>query len=192
MKIEKSFQIDAPQRQVWEFLSSPERVGECFPGCEEVTPLGDNRYKATVRVEIGPIKTVFNVNFEENEKRATEFLSYSSHGEESHKASRLKAISTLSLSPVDEFRTQVRYTSELSIVGRLGKFGAGMMKSKASALGDEFADALRQQIVGPAGAAAESEAVGEARKRPVSSGLKWVALAVGAAIIVLVAYFLAR
>lgn len=192
MKIEKSFQIDAPQHQVWEFLSSPERVGECFPGCEEVMPLGDNKYKATIRVEIGPIKTVFNVNFEENEKRPREFLAYSSHGEESHKASRLKAVSTLSLSPVNEFSTQVVYTSELSIVGRLGKFGAGMMKSKASALGDEFADALRRQIVGPVGAVAESEAVVEARKQALSRRRKWVALAVAAAMIVLLAYFLAR
>ena len=190
MKIEKSFQIDAPQHQVWEFLSSPERVGECFPGCEHVTPLGDNKYKAAIKVEIGPIKTIFNIDFEENEKRPPEFLAYSSHGEESHKASRLKAVSTLSLSPVDESRTQVVYTSELSIVGRLGKFGAGMMKKKADALGDEFADELRRQILGPAGAPAEAEAGAE---RPaLSSGQKWAALAVAAAIIVLLAWFITR
>jgi carbon monoxide dehydrogenase subunit G len=188
MRIEKSFQIDAPQHQVWEFLSSPERVGECFPGCEEVTPLGDNKYKAAIRVEIGPIKTLFNIDFEENEKRPGEFLSYSSHGEESHKASRLKAVSTLSLSPVDGSRTQVFYTSELSIVGRLGKFGAGMMKSKANALGDEFADALRRQIVGPDGA----ETAAKAGKRALGSRQKWVAWAVAAAMILLVAYLLTR
>ena len=76
MKIEKSFQIDAPQQEVWAFLSSPEKVGGCFPGCENVTALGDNKYKAAVRVEIGPIKTVFNVDFEEAEKRPPEFMAY--------------------------------------------------------------------------------------------------------------------
>jgi carbon monoxide dehydrogenase subunit G len=188
MKIEKSFQIDAPQHQVWEFLSSPERVGECFPGCEHVTPLGDNKYKAAIRVEIGPIKTIFNIEFEEDEKRPPEFLAYSSHGEESHKASRLKAVSTLSLSPVDDSRTQILYTSELSIVGRLGKFGAGMMKKKADVLGDEFADELRRQILGPSGAPAEAAA----QKPALSSRQTWLALAVVAAIIVLVAWFITR
>jgi hypothetical protein len=45
----------------------------------------------------------------------------------------------------------VVYTSELSIVGRLGKFGAGMMKKKADVLGDEFAEELRRQITGAPG-----------------------------------------
>jgi hypothetical protein len=189
MKIEKSFQIDAPQDQVWEFLSSPARVGECFPGCEEVTALGGNRYKAAVKVEIGPIKTVFNIDFEENEKRPIEFLAYSSHGEESHKASRLKAVSTLSLSPLDEFRTQVVYTSELSIVGRLGKFGAGMMKKKADVMGDEFAEELRRQIAGPSGAML---GVPGAEKHYLSGRQVRIAAALAAAILLLLAWFITR
>ena len=189
MKIEKTFQIDAPQDQVWEFLSSPERVGECFPGCEEVTPLGGNKYKATIRVEVGPIRTVFNVDFEENEKRPPEFLAYSSHGEEPHKASRLKAVSTLSLSPVDELRTQVVYTSELSIVGRLGKFGAGMMKKKADVLGDEFAEELRRQIAGAPGIPL---GVPGAEKHYPSSRRVLIVAALAAALLVLLAWLIAR
>jgi carbon monoxide dehydrogenase subunit G len=186
MKIEKSFQIDAPQDQVWEFLSSPERVGECFPGCEQVTALGGNKYKATIKVEIGPIKTVFNIDFEENERKPPEFVAYSSQGEESHKASRLKAVSTLRLAPLDEFRTQVLYTSELSIVGRLGKFGAGMMKKKADVLGDEFAEELRRKIAGvPLG-------VPGAEKHYPSSRRVLTAAAIAAAILVLIAWLLMR
>lgn len=190
MKIEKSFQIDAPQDQVWAFLSSPERVGACFPGCEEVTALGDNKYKAAIRVEIGPIKTVFNIDFEENEKRPPEFLAYTSQGEESRKASRLKAVSTLSLSPLDDSRTQVLYTSELSIVGRLGKFGAALMKKKADVLGDEFAEELRRQILGPA--AAPTEAPARVEKHYLAGRPMWVALAVAAAIVALLAWFITR
>jgi hypothetical protein len=189
MKIEKSFQIDAPQDQVWEFLSSPERVGECFPGCEAVTALGGNKYTAAIKVEVGPIKTVFNVDFEENEKRPPEFLAYTSQGEESHKASRLKAVSTLSLSPVDESRTQVVYTSELSIVGRLGKFGAGMMKKKADVLGDEFAEELRRQITGAPGTPL---GVPGAEKHYPSSRRILIAAALAAALLVVLAWLIAR
>lgn len=187
MKIEKSFQIDAPQEEVWAFLSSPEKVGECFPGCENVTALGDNKYKAAVRVEIGPIKTVFNVDFEEAEKRPPEFMAYDSRGEESHRASRLKARTTLSLSPVDGSRTQVLYTSELSIVGRLGKFGAGMMKKKADAMGDEFAQELRLQIVGPSAAPAAVQA-----RRGLSGRQKAIAAALVGGLLFLLAYYLMR
>lgn len=189
MKIEKTFEIDAPRDQVWEFLSSPERVGECFPGCEEVKPLGGNKYKATIKVEIGPIKTVFNVDFEENEKRPPEFLAYTSQGEESHKASRLKAVSTLSLSSLEEFRTQVVYTSELSIVGRLGKFGAGMMKKKADVLGDEFAEELRRQI---AGEPAIPLGVPGAEKHYPSSRQVGIAAALAAVLLLLIAWLTLR
>jgi len=149
MIIKKSFEIDAPQDKVWQFVSSPEKVGMCFPGCQEVIALGDDRYKAEIKVKIGPIKTVFNVDFEETEKRPNEFSAYISRGEEGNRASRLKADSTLTLSPVNAHRTQVDYTSKLSIVGRFGKFGAGMMKKKADSMGDEFVQALRTHIEGP-------------------------------------------
>jgi len=149
MRIEKSFTINAPQDEVWQFISSPEKVGMCFPGCQGVTALGENKYKAAIKVQIGPIRTLFNIDFEETEKRPMEYSAYSSRGEENNRASRLKAESTLTLSPSDEFSTQVDYTSEVSIVGRLGKFGAGMMKKKADSMGDEFVQVLRTQIEGP-------------------------------------------
>ncbi len=190
MKIEKSFTINAPQAEVWQFISSPEKVGMCFPGCQGVTALGENKYKAAIKVQIGPIKTVFNIDFEETEKRPMEYSAYTSRGEESNRASRLKAESTLTLSPIDEFRTQVDYASELSIVGRLGKFGAGMMKKKADSLGDEFVQVLRLQIEGPPEAAVAAPVTTE--KYGLSGRQKMIAAAVAAAITLAVLYFLTR
>jgi carbon monoxide dehydrogenase subunit G len=190
MKIEKSFTINAPQDEVWQFISSPEKVGMCFPGCQGVTALGENKYKAAIKVQIGPIRTLFNIDFEETEKRPLEYSAYSSRGEENNRASRLKAESTLSLSPVDEFSTQVDYTSEVSIVGRLGKFGAGMMKKKADSMGDEFVQVLRTQIEGPPDAAAAVPAITE--KYGLSGRQKMTAAVVATAIALMVLYFLMR
>jgi len=189
MKIEKSFTINAPQEKVWQFISSPEKVGMCFPGCQSVTPLGEDKYKAAIKVQIGPIKTVFNIDFEETEKRPMEFSAYSSRGEESNRASRLKAESTLSLSSIDELSTQVEYKSELSIVGRLGKFGAGMMEKKADSMGDEFVQVLRLQIEGPPDAAVAAPATTE--KYRFTTRQKIAAAAAAAATLLLV-YFLTR
>lgn len=190
MKVDKSFTIDAPREEVWRFLSSPERVGMCFPGCQEVTALGDNRYKASVKVKVGPIKTVFNVDFEETENRPLEYSAYTSRGEEGNRASRLKAVSTLSLSPVSEHRTQVHYSSKLTIVGRFGKFGAGMMKKKADTLGEEFVQALRARIESPV-EAAEVAAASAEEARPGVAKI-WIALAAAAALVALVFYLLNR
>jgi carbon monoxide dehydrogenase subunit G len=40
----------------------------------------------------------------------------------------------------------VRYSSEISVVGRLGKFGLGVMKKKAEGLGADFVKALRERL----------------------------------------------
>ena len=190
MKVEKSFEIEAPKTRVWEFIRAPEKVGRCFPGCEEIEALGEERYRATIKVEIGPIKTLFKVDFEETEKRPEEFAAYSSSGAEANKASRVKGESTLALSSICDTRTHVKYTSEVSIVGRLAKFGTAMMKKKADALGDEFVLALREQLEEP-GAAVEA-APPKAAAKPAAGGRRLAIAVVVIAIIAALAWYLAR
>ena len=188
MRIDKSFEINAPQEEVWRFVSTPEMVGMCFPGCQSVTALGEDKYKATIKVQFGPIKTVFNVDFEATEARPAEFLSYTSRGEEGNRASRLKADSTLTLSTLDGGWTRVVYTSDVSIVGRLGKFGLGMMNKKADSMGDEFVQVLRTKIEGPPGHDADLPATTEKNHRDGWQKIIMVAIAVTITIVVF--YFL--
>ena len=61
----------------------------------------------------------------------------------------LTANSELRLTAINSDETEVYYLSEVSLVGRLGKFGLGMMKKKAKAIGEEFAESFRTQIETP-------------------------------------------
>jgi carbon monoxide dehydrogenase subunit G len=67
-------------------------------------------------------------------------------GEEGSRASILSAESVVSLLEVDTNTTEVSYSSEVSIGGRLGKFGLGVMKKKAISMSDAFAAAFRDKI----------------------------------------------
>jgi uncharacterized protein len=186
MRIDKRFTIDAPQERVWQFVSSPERVGMCFPGCQEVTAVGDNKYKAAIKVQLGPIRTLFNLEFETTDEQPPNFSAYSTRGEEENRASRLKAQSTLKLSALDDRRTEVEYTSDVSIVGRLGKFGLNVMRKKADSMGDEFIQALRSKIEGQPERAATTE-------RRTVKGVHWIiAVALATTIVILGFYFLTR
>ena len=42
--------------------------------------------------------------------------------------------------------TELHYSSDVTVVGRLGKFGLGVMRKKAESLGHEFATAFKQKI----------------------------------------------
>ena len=145
MKIEETFRVAAPLDRVWRVITDPEQVGPCIPGCQEIEVTGPTTYRATVKMAIGPIKTTFNVDVELTEERPPNYAATVSRGEEGGKASTLTAKSELKLAGVDGNETEVTYSSEISLAGRLGKYGLGIMKKKAKTYGEEFAVAFRER-----------------------------------------------
>ena len=67
-------------------------------------------------------------------------------GEEGTRASVISSNNELVLAPAEGGGTEVKYVAEVSVTGRLGKFGLGMMKKKAEALGAKFAENFRGKI----------------------------------------------
>ncbi|MBI1733050.1 MAG: hypothetical protein HYR49_09840 [Gammaproteobacteria bacterium] len=188
MKVEKVFRVNAAREDVWAFITSPEKVAPCIPGCKGVEVTGPSTYKATLVIEVGPIRTEFNVDVEATEERPPEYSAYITRGEEGGRASRVKAESSLALRSVSAHETEVLYKSDINIVGRLGKFGLGIMKKKADALGDDFVAALRARIEGGTPDAAGAGPSTKPARLPVRSLL--AACAALVFILLLVLYFL--
>jgi hypothetical protein len=103
-------------------------------------------YKAKIRVQVGPIKADFNVDVEIVAETPPQEVRSRTRGEEGSRASSLSAENTLRLSALSDSETEVFYASEATVVGRLGKFGLGVMKKKAESLGREFALAFKQKV----------------------------------------------
>ena len=146
MKIEETFSVAAPIARVWQFITDPEQVAPCVPGCQSYEVVGPKAYKATIKVAVGPIKTTFNVTVELTTEEVPTFLASTTRGDEGSRASTLTAHNELRLVATDDQTTEVSYLSEISLVGRLGKFGLGMMKKKAKQLGGEFAEEFRTRV----------------------------------------------
>ena len=149
MQVADSFTVDAPLELVWSMITDPEVVGPCLPGCQGIEVTGPTTYKADIRVAVGPIKTIFSVTVEKTEERPPRFAASTTKGEEGGRASTLNATSTLTLSEV-EGGTEIAYASDVSVFGRLGKFGLGVMKKKARDLGHAFAENFREKAEGNA------------------------------------------
>ncbi len=146
MKIEKTFEVDAPQQAVWDFITSPEQVAPCIPGCTGAEETEPGKYKAVIKTKVGPIKTTFKVNIETQEERPPEFAAYTTSGEEGSRASLIKAMSAVSLKQLDKDTTEVTYRSEINMLGRLGKFGSGLMQKVADSIGNEFIATMQDRI----------------------------------------------
>jgi carbon monoxide dehydrogenase subunit G len=154
VKIEGTFKVAAPRSEVWRQITHPGLMASCIPGCESIETLSPTRYGARMAVGIGPIKATFNLVVEVTKEEPPERVYCTTRGEEGSRASMVSAESMVALTALDAATTQVDYSSEVSMSGRLGKFGLGVMKKKAAAMGDEFVAAFRSRIEGGVGAAA--------------------------------------
>jgi carbon monoxide dehydrogenase subunit G len=146
MKLEGEFSVGAPRAQVWAKITDPAIVAACIPGCKKIEMLASNRYRAEVVVQVGPVKANFNLVVEVTREEPPERVFSLTRGEEGTRASLLSAQSVITLSENPHGGTQVAYSSEVSLTGRLGKFGLGMMKKKVEAVGNEFAEAFRAKV----------------------------------------------
>jgi hypothetical protein len=146
MKIEDSFTVPVPIADVWTAIIDPNVVGPCIPGCKAIEVLGPDKYRAEVVVAFGPIKTTFNVVVEVSEMVAPERVVSVTRGEEGTRASLLTANNLLALREIDGQTTEIAYSSEVSLVGRLGKFGLGIMKKRAKETGESFAKAFQARL----------------------------------------------
>ena len=185
MKVEKTFEIDAPIGKVWPIITDPERIAHCIPGYESVEKTGDDTYKAVIKVAVGPIKTTFKVDIACTEKRPPNFASYETKGDEGGKSSRVKATSTLTLSELSETQTAVSYSSDINIVGRLGKFGNGMMLKVADSMGDDFVAGLKGVVEGKPDA---DVAVSKTQKS--INRMAWIGIATAIAVVAAALIFL--
>jgi uncharacterized protein len=146
MRIEDRFSILASRERVWQAIRNPDVVASCLPGCREVEVLSPTSYKAKIRVQLGPIKADFCIDVDVISEIELEEVRSRSRGEEGGRASSLSSDNLLRLSSLDADTTELHYLSDVTVVGRLGKFGLGVMKKKAESLGHDFAVAFKQKI----------------------------------------------
>lgn len=64
LKYGGEYTIDMPRQEVWEFITDPHKVGPCIPDLLEFDVQGDNRFRAIVRVGVGPVRGKFELNCE--------------------------------------------------------------------------------------------------------------------------------
>jgi len=146
VKIEEAFIIAAPRANVWRCITDPELMGPCIPGCESIKVTGPTTYIADIQVKVGPIKAKFSLDVEVIEQVEPDYIISRTRGQEGSRASMVSAESMLRLSDAESGGTEVYYSSEVAITGRLGKYGHGMMKKIAKKLGNKFADDFRERV----------------------------------------------
>jgi len=121
---------------VWQALNSAEVLQSCIPGCTEMTGSVAEGFEAVVTQKIGPVKATFHgaialSNIIENE-------SYHITGEgKGGAAGFAKGGAVVRLADV-EGGTELSYTVEAKVGGKLAQLGSRLVDGVAKKLADQF------------------------------------------------------
>lgn len=143
MKLSGSYEFDAPPENVWNALTDPESLAGCIPGCEKLEAAGNDEYKATVTMSVGPISNKFDATVKMVDKNPYE--SYKLVVEGDGPSGFVRGESEIKFTD-NNGKTTVNVESESSSGGLLARVGQRMIESFAKSMMDRFFTCLQQTV----------------------------------------------
>jgi carbon monoxide dehydrogenase subunit G len=137
--ITESFTLQAGRERAAALLTDIERVATCVPGVENVVMTEPNAYEAVLRTQIGPIKSSFAGSVRVDPSGAPVRLAASAQGKDRSTQSMAKVGFSATLEEIGDNTTRVDAEADVSIRGRLGQFGTGVIQATATQMLNDFA-----------------------------------------------------
>ena len=165
MKLEQSFEVEAPIEQVWTALIDLEKVAPCLPGAAITGHDEDGTYHGTFQVKLGPTTANYRGTIKiESADAGTHTATLAAKGSDKRGQGGATATIVNSLHETEGGATRVDAQTDFTITGRLASFGrGGMIKDISNRLLRDFATCLQQRLAAePAGEMKPDEAAASA------------------------------
>ena len=158
MQFENRFDVDAPMEQVWETILDVERVAPNVPGAKVLERTGDNAYKVSIKVKVGPMSMTYKGDVEIVEQDdAAHRAVMRAKAKESRGQGTANADVTMVLSG-ENGRTAGQITTDVDVTGKVASMGRGMLQDVSGRLISTFAENLEKMLAGGEAPAAEEPA----------------------------------
>ncbi len=143
MKIEGTHTLKAPRDIVWRVLQDPQAIARCLPGCQQLEPEGENRYKAVLHVGVASIRGVYAGTFQL--KDLTPPTRYAIAFEGRGPQGFAKGTGTLVLEERDA-ETFIHYSGDVQVGGPIASVGQRLLQGTARMLAGQFFTALEAEV----------------------------------------------
>src|SRR3954447_9631263 len=160
MKLEQSFEVQAPIEVVWAALNDLERVAPCLPGAAITGHDEDGTYHGEFKVKLGPTTAAYRGTIKiESADESTHTATLAAKGSDKRGQGGANATIVNSLEEVGD-ATRVNAVTDFSITGRLARFGrGGMIQDISNKLLENFAACLATRLAEGGDAAPTGAAV---------------------------------
>jgi carbon monoxide dehydrogenase subunit G len=147
MKLEGTQTIAADRATVWAALNDPEVLKQCIPGCQSLEKEDDTHFTAVVKQKVGPVSATFNGAVELLNLNPPESYTISGEGK-GGAAGFAKGGADVRLTEV-EGGTQLDYSAEAKVGGKLAQLGARLIDGFAKKQADTFFTTFKTTVEGP-------------------------------------------
>jgi uncharacterized protein len=149
MKLEQTFEVQAPVAEVWAALIDLERVAPCLPGATIAERDEDGTYHGTFEVKLGPMTAAYRGTIRiEDVDEASRTATLKARGTDKRGQGGASATIVNRLSEHDG-ATRVEAATDFTITGRLASFGrGGIMQDVSDRLLRDFGTCLQSRLAG--------------------------------------------
>ncbi len=145
MYFEGTVLINAPRDKIWKFLTDADFVAQCAPGVKEMVVIVPNeKYQAVARIGFGSVVAEFRTDVEFLELNPNDRAKVRAHGAAS--GSAVDATSEMILSNSADGSTELKWTADIVVVGKIASVASRMMGSVTKKLTTKFFECVKRQI----------------------------------------------
>jgi uncharacterized protein len=137
--------LPVSQAQAWEALNDIALLQSAIPGCESITPTGENQYEALVTAAIGPVKARFKgkLRLENLQPPDSYTLAFEGQG---GAAGHGKGHAEIRLEAAGPRETVLHYTAHASVGGKIAQIGSRLVDMAAQKMATEFFEAFNARL----------------------------------------------
>lgn len=145
MKVTHTVTLNAPVDKVWKVLLDPNEIAGCIPGCEGLTPVGNDQYEAVMRVGVGAVRGTFRSKV--SLKDITPTTSYRMSVEGQGNAGLVNGEGLISLAP-EGAGTLITIDGDANIAGTIAAVGQRMLTGAARMMMNQFFGCIGKKVEG--------------------------------------------
>lgn len=143
MKLSGTQTFPASRQKVWEFLTNPQRLAKCMPGCEKLETVGENEFTGVINVGVAAVKGVYNGKVKLDEMQPPSHYKMLLDGK--GKQGFIKGTGTLDLEEQGS-QTLLKYNGDVQVGGPLASVGQRMIDGAAKMMIGQFFTAMEAEI----------------------------------------------
>ena len=153
--------VPAPPAAVWTALNDPATLQASIPGCESMERVGDDEWRATMAVKVGPVSARFSGTMRMTESTPPTGYTLKFEGQ-GGAAGFANGEAKVSLAPTESGQTALTYAVKAQVGGKLAQIGSRLIDGAAAKIAEEFFERFSLQVA-PAGAALPEPAIADGR-----------------------------